>query len=40
VIFLSDGQDYVSDDVMYKMCRSASSQGFVYSHCNVIFHDD
>jgi len=27
VIFLSDGQDYVSDDAIYKMCRSASSQG-------------
>ena len=31
MIFLSDGQDTVSDDVVYKFCRSASSRGFVYS---------
>ena len=30
MIFLSDGEDFVEDDVVYKMCRSAASKGFVW----------
>ncbi|KAN0134237.1 hypothetical protein V8E53_008009, partial [Lactarius tabidus] len=40
VIFLSDGEDYVSDDTMYKMCRSASNQGRPISFHAVSFGAD
>jgi hypothetical protein len=40
VIFLSDGEDYVGDDEMYKMCRSASSQGRPISFHAVSFGAD
>lgn len=37
VIFLSDGEDCVKDEAMYKICRSAASLGFVKFCCKVIF---
>ena len=30
IIFLSDGQSHLSDEVMYDLCRSAVSAGYVY----------
>jgi hypothetical protein len=32
IIFLSDGDDDVSDGAIYDICRSAVSQGFVWFH--------
>lgn len=32
VIFLSDGEDTVSDESIYDLCRSAVRQGFVDFH--------
>jgi hypothetical protein len=29
VIFLSDGEDYVADEPIFDICRSAVRQGFV-----------
>lgn len=32
MIFLSDGEDHVSDEAMYDVCRGAVRQGFVDLH--------
>jgi len=37
---LSDGEDYVSDASMYKICRSAASQGRPLSFHAVSFGDE
>lgn len=40
VIFLSDGEDCVKDEAMYKMCRSAASQGRPLSFHAVSFGEE
>jgi hypothetical protein len=35
VIFLSDGEDHVNDEAMYKICQGAARKGFV-NHCSVM----
>ena len=40
VIFLSDGEDYVKDETVYKICQSAASKGFANFHSDVIFWTD